>query len=417
MKKIIKKIIYLGIVASPFGSVALSFSLGSFQLTLFRGCILISVILAILYSNRKEENKKKNTENLQSLRFMLIWVVYSIITILWAKNIGEYIKYEFFIVTGVIVVFIFNSFFESETDIITAFKAFSVSSCIQCVFGGIEVLLGKYFFVPESRLIFINNHEVVNIPVGMLYNPNDFATFMYFGCYVNLMLFSIEKKTIQRYFYFILTILCSILLICTKSTSCVAGAIIAMAILLFYASKTKAAAIAIISIPLLFSPPVYNFISQHISFSGDAISNKARFNLIKEGFRFLLDTVGFGVGTGQQSYWLYNYSVTNVGGLEQFHNWWLEILFVYGVFIFIMYIRFYTQMIRCFYNRNKYKKNVISKYLVAIMSGCLFTCLASSSNFRTEYFWTFWAICIAYQGIEASSSLNENENRVDAFCK
>ena len=331
---------------------------------------------------------------------MIIWLLYSFITVLWSKDIAEYIKFEFFILFGVLEIILFNNCFRTVEDILSAFRAFIIGVVIQSAVGWYEVFTGNYLFVAQNRVINIINHETVNIPVAMLYNPNDFGTLMFFGCFIAYLLLRNEKKKGFKVIYGLIMCSCIILLISSKSTTCILGLLVGFATILVLSSKLKSAVLVLASSALLFVPSINSFLIARVSFTGNSRSNAVRLLLIESGIKFLGNTFGFGIGTGQQAYWLKNYSSYDyLGSIEQFHNWWFEILFVYGVIIFVLYIVYYINLVKCFYAEYKTKKNMICFCLVAILIGYIIASISSSSNFRTESIWIFWAICISYQGL------------------
>jgi teichuronic acid biosynthesis protein TuaE len=102
-----------------------------------------------------------------------------------------------------------------------------------------------------------------------------------------------------------------------------------------------------------------------------------------------------------------NRSIYDTQGIVNMHNWWMEILVGYGIIVFIMYIIFFCKLLIHLIKKYKLSRNRIdysvSLGMIFSMTGFIIGSTSSSSNLNSEWLWVFWAIVIAYQGIEINS--------------
>ena len=144
---------------------------------------------------------------------------------------------------------------------------------------------------------------------------------------------------------------------------------------------------------------INSFLTETLFNSGDLI----RINLIKNGFVFLKDSFGFGVGAGNIPYYLENYSRFEIGTIFSLHNWWLDILITYGVGLFILYLVYYGKLVVILY-KMKNTSNDFVRYtsisFISILSSYLIGSTSSSSNFPIMWIWVFFAIMISFLNIE-----------------
>ncbi len=125
-----------------------------------------------------------------------------------------------------------------------------------------------------------------------------------------------------------------------------------------------------------------------------------RTNLIKNGLFFVLSTFGFGVGAGNAEHWVANHSLFSTGHIINLHNWWLEILVNYGVFVFAAYMVMYFSLVKRIWeiwreSRDKFNK-MISETLLVSLVAFFFASVSSSSimGFRTQ--WFLFAFALAF---------------------
>ncbi len=415
-----KKLVYLCLIASLIGASVVSVDLRIFQLSIFRALIIIIALIMLLETlmTNKGIHIGNESENNYSIIFMLVWLLYAFFTLGWVNDYGLWIRSVYFIGSGFLCVVIFNRYLRNKFDIIKAFQLVGIMIIFHNLIGWYEVITGDYWFLQLDRMA---SYSSRSIPVSMFNNANDYATFMLFSVFITYIC-AINTKSIIFKLIYITTIISSVsLLVMTGSRSNVLGLIFAVAVFVrfsFHNKRTRRTLSMILLLGfmvILFRPEylsnLVNIIDQNIYFGffEQSGTDFVRINLIKNGLLFLVTTFGFGTGAGNIEYWMGNYGTFYTGSILNIHNWWMEILVDYGLIIFIMYLIFYIKLFLSNYRKFKRAENKtdmsISLGIMCCMAGFVIGSISSSSNISSEWLWTFWAIAITYQGIEADDIL------------
>lgn len=410
-----KMLTFLSILTALLGARAISIDFKVFQLSLFR--ILIIIIMIILMLKNTSINLSRKKKNNYSVKFMILWLFYAIISVGWVKHYGDWFRAVYFIALGVICVIIYTNMLKKDADILTAFRMMSIMIIVHNIIGWLEIITDKYLFL-SGDIVEIYAHY--NYPVSTFLNLNDFALCMLFSIFICYICFVNAKHKIIKVAYIILMISSALLLVFTDSRGNLIGLILAISYYIFLKikdNKWKYPLLLFLSIIglfiLLFSNlPDYLYDAARnlmYEFEVSKSSDTIRLNLIKNGFIFFGDTFGFGTGAGNIEYWMANYSVYDTGNIVNIHNWWMEILVGYGFLIFALYIIFYVKLYKTLYKKYKYSSdklnNSISLGILCCMIGYIIASISSSSNIQAEWLWVFWSISIAYQGIDEGGNI------------
>lgn len=407
----LKKIAYFAVLTSLIIAGSFSIDLGFANLSIFRILIIILAIALTITSFKSDRDViiLNNNKNRLSIEIMIIWLGYALLTIFWVKDYSIWFKEVYFLGIGIICIIIFCNVFKNSDDILICFRIIAIMIIIHNIIGWSEVITGNYLFL-NSNLIY---YAKVKYPVSMFGNTNDFATFLMMSVFF-LYICIMNSKYLVFKSICAVTLLSSVaLLIFTNSRANWVGLILgftAFAILMMKNKKMRLLAFLIalvICMVIIFNIDLLsNYINLAIKKTDLNTSNNSvliRINLLKNGAAFLTKTYWLGTGAGNSVYWMEHYSIYNTLGIASMHNWWMEILTNYGIFIFLLYIIFYFNLIKTFYKRYLASNNKIDRTLslgiICCLIGYLLGGISSSSNIDTEWLWVFWAIAIAYQGI------------------
>lgn len=420
----IKRLTYLCVLTSLIGASTISLDLGFFQLSIFRGLIIfitIFIVLEMLIKNRTFQLKLVR-ENSYSFIFMTIWLLYAVFTLGWVKDYSSWLKSVYFIGLGFLCIIVFNKYLRNKDDILIVFKLIVLMATFHNLIGWYEINTGNYFFLSADRIFRYSRNS---IPVSSFGNTNNFATFLLFSVFITYACAANTKNLILKLIYLATIISSIILLVMTKSRANILGLILASAVFVSLSVCNKRTRHTLLILLLgmfmifLTYPEVLSNLFIMISrnlyfrFSDQTGSDVTRINLIKNGFLFLVKTFGFGIGAGNVEFWMANYGVYNTGQIVNMHNWWMEILTCYGIIIFIMYILFYSKLFLSAYRKFKHSVDKmdtsISLGIMCCMAGYTLGSVSSSSNISSEWLWVFWAIAIAYQGM----NINYQPNQLD----
>lgn len=407
-----KYVFKLLILTSLIGTSVIYVNIGIFQLSLFRGLLIVLLYLILLNSlsmNTKFQPViKKN--NRFSIQFMMFWFLYALITIGWVKDYVGWIKSVYFLGIGILLIIIMITLLKTKYDILKTLKIFSFMIIIHNFIGWYEINTGNYIFLTDG--ISKIDYYLHQYPVSMFGNTNNYAVFLMFSIFILYICIINTKKKLFKLIYIGSTISSVILLFYTESRASILGLVIALITFTLNSfKKSEIRKILFVLLPisaifLILNPSiianVYNTIVD--DFNDQSSSNFIRMNLLINGIQILFSTYGFGTGAGNIEYWMFNYGELPTAGITNIHNWWGEILVGYGVVIFIFYCIFYFKLFKALKKKFKQARDKvdqsISLGLVSIMTGFIVASVSASSNIGSEWLWLFWAICIAYQGIE-----------------
>lgn len=373
--------------------------------------VLLSTLLITAFSYKVLQgtltlNQKDYTKNRYFFWFMLGLLVYSIISVFWVVDFRGWMNYNVYLFIGSVSLIACNYVLKNSDDFYDLFYLISIYSMIHNIIGWINVLTGKYIL---SNSPLIPDFQEKGNPLSLFNNTNDLATFLVFSIFLCIAMSFYTKKLSHKVVLFINTLSSLILLYLTMSRANYLALILGFMTFCFFICKKKSLVyifsiifavlgISIYSVPIVFGA-INSFLTETLFNSGDLI----RINLIKNGFVFLKDSFGFGVGAGNIPYYLENYSRFEIGTIFSLHNWWLDILITYGVGLFILYLVYYGKLVVILY-KMKNTSNDFVRYtsisFISILSSYLIGSTSSSSNFPIMWIWVFFAIMISFLNIE-----------------
>ncbi len=410
------------IITCLIGANIVSLNLGFFKLSPYRIIIIFSLLLVGSSFNGFLRNKKKNYD-FNYVFFLLIWIIYSSFSLIWVKDYLGWAKVVSFLIPGFVSTIFIFAYVKTKKDIIRCMKLIIWISVIYSGLAFYEIFTGNYFFLFDDNLEFyketvlLSSATGIRPPITVFGNPNDYSLFLYFSLVFAFILYKIEETKFLKYLYLIFVLIAFFLIICTQSRSSFIGTIVfffTYAFVFFLRKSLFYKSFTIISLAiflLVFVPVVQNVFwiftdvtSFEFDNNGEGTSDGIRMNLIKNGIIFLFNSGFLGVGLGNIEYYMKFFAIYNTGGIENMHNWWLEILISSGVFIFSMYMYVYFSAIRR--NYKKYKKSLspdernFYAIFFCFFVGFIVSCIGSSSLITSEWIWPLMAISINASYIE-----------------
>lgn len=389
---IIDILLYLLTFTSSIGASIGALSIAGVQMTVFRMVLVVIFVFTIIKKPVVPILSKSNAV----YNFTLILVLYSLITLLWVKNISDWIQFEFFILEGLVLVIVMKMCLINIKRIGICLYGFEATVLLQMIIGVSEMITGIYRFAPDNQVYYITRYGI-NSPVGTMYNINNFGVLMLFGVAVELILYEKSKKMWEKIIHLLLVIVFSMMVYFSTSRASFIGMILLYTVLLAFFLKNKLNKLMISVIAIITCFGTFAYIRN--MFTIDIVSDGIRLNLIKNGIYFLRESLFLGIGSGQTGWWLENKTKYPVHGLLALHNWWIEILVCYGIVIFVYYICTYIKLIR--FNFQMFKKNdndigIIAKgfslFMIAYIIG---SCSVSNAVFQ-EWYWVFWGVVVSF---------------------
>ncbi len=401
------KILVFFLVVSVFlGTDILALPLPVLQLSMYRITVLVTTfvfVAKIMVRDPKVNFSLSDRINSYQVVY-LTWLLYAIVSVLWAESTSRWIFGVFFVGLGVMSIFYITFFIREERDLKILFYIFFFMSAFQQWLGWYELFINRFVLGNSSY-----------VPTSTFGNINDYATLILAGMFFGLIVyFFTSKLAIKLYTIFHLFSGLALLLISGSRGNLLAlfvGIFTLLVVNILNSRHTrKIAEILLILFTIMFLafiliPPVqtigYNILDSIITnFFRKGGSNRYRINLLLNGFAFLVQTFGLGVGAGNIEYWLQNKPVFPDIDAVNMHNWFMEILTAYGVFIFIIYVVMYIYITRQLYKNYRYSNNqfirstsmVLFTYVIAF----LISSISSASNIFIEWQWVMWGIIIAF---------------------
>jgi teichuronic acid biosynthesis protein TuaE len=410
--EIIKNLILINLFllfgASFLDSDLLFIGIGSIRLTLFRFSFLVLLVLVVgaVLSKDLQHPVISQKENRYSIYFFIFWLFYSLVTFFWSQDLQRWIKITSYLGIGVVFLVVGNIYIIRKKHIHTFLYIMVSMVIVHNIIGWYEVAAKRHLFIDPSRF----SGRV--FPVSFLNHPNDFALLAAFGSVISLVCYKISHRRTAKVVYLITAVSSGLIVFTTGSRAVILGLLLG---LLFFAwiqfrKLTPFFKLVFVSLAislglyiLFFSPFAQNFYQRYFAFSLQRNSESNRISLIFNGFHFLADTFGFGIGSGNVELWMEEYPVYSTRGIVNMHNWWMEILTAYGVIVFVFYLLVYSTVFISFwkkyYHAEDEDERVLSLGFMTCMVIFIIGSISSSSNFVREWVWIFWDIAIIYQGI------------------
>lgn len=383
---------------------------GFFHINFFRICYLLLIFVFLVDLIRKNEVRRNLKQNIRQnfpLLFMIIWLLYAIISGFWVVSRGAWLSALYFVGLGTFSTVIFSQYLRKTEDFCEILSLLTPVFIVHQLIGWNEVVNQTYYFLKESRL---ERHLRYRYPISSFANTNDFAFFLMFAIFISLINFLRAEKWPLKILNLIIMASSMSLLYFSGARAIIIGIVMAMFGLLWVLERPLAikltkligvGLIAIVFVNIFFNPFLFNRIKNYLEYTFSFVNSiTIRVNLIRNGLFFLIQTYGMGVGAGNIEIWLELFRIFDISRIRKIHNWWLEILVAYGVGIFIAYLISYYQLVRTMVQGVLHVKNkkikIIALGFFCILISFIIGSLSPSSLVNLEWFWLFWGIMISF---------------------
>lgn len=392
--KLIYLISYIMIFLVFIGNDFIKFNIKGINFNLAKIFMMIPIIILAIDIIRD----KKLTLNLNNrllkycIVFLIIWAIYSAITIYRSYDFHSYLIENFFLFIGAIDILFFIKYINIKENKNTIFYLIIFALLINCIY-----------------YIYLYYIKKINIG-GFYHNTNDLATALILGIFVLINLI-INIKGIKRVWLFTCLAIFLFTFFSISSRACILGIIFGCFLYLIlniikYRKKIFRkkffiimTVITIISCAILGAFVLDKYLGK-ISFSPveDArTSNEIRTNLIFNGLEFLNKDLNWitGIGAGNSEFYLKNFSIYSIYEMYSFHNPILQITVTYGILITSGFIISYFIYILLLYKIGNTLKETAGVFLLFLLS-LIVANISSSGLFTREWIWIAFAIIIAF---------------------
>ena len=414
-------LVYLIIlVTSVFlGSNIIAVTLPVGQISIYRifSLLVIPMVIFFLIKDRKSFKIYRNSYATGMLGIYLFWWLWAFCSVLWAMEIGAWLQAMVLITLGVssiLGIFLWTKDYFQWRILI---KAVWVMMTFLSIWGLFEVTTNIYLLADLSKLDKYSTFVTqpwTRIPITYLANQNGYATLLLASLPINLILMNTTRNHLKKLLTFLCILLTTFLIFQSGSRMSLLMAVAFYGIYLllgvrwdFSRKQVLTTGSIILLLALLgftFVPAIRGMVTDLIYIlprpviSGDV----GRMNMWRNGLIYLGKTFGLGVGAGNIEVWMEIFGPLPTNNIFNIHNWWLEILVGYGVFVFIAYTVGYGLMIYRLFNLKKSVNSTHKKIMNAFIAFLLIfigASITSANNMLIEWHWVFFGLIIAYIGI------------------
>lgn len=345
---------WMSILTAFTSTLFLTFSIGPIHLFPFRAVLILIWVLFFIKGGRVNI---ASIHVKKSLIFLLIWFGYANLSLMWAASKVEAFKHIIFLFLSFSLIFFMVLNLRRKIDFEFFLNLWVTVFAILIPIGIWETMTGNH--LQTSGLIHTDEGmEFYKFaPTGLFANQNDYATFIAFSMPILLSRAQYEKSRLIRFVLLALFLAGVIMLLLTTSRANYAAVLIST-LFWFIAftsvmNKFKFVIAGIFFLVLI----LYNlneeswyyleYVWEDLSALSDGTHDSGlnvRSNLVKSALYYTVTTFGFGVGAGNIEYYLENFPVYETGSISNVHNWWLENLVNYGLFIMLLYLSFFLSL-------------------------------------------------------------------------
>lgn len=409
-----KTVLYLTIASGFIGTAILTVPVGPIHLFPYR--IFLLLLWVIFAINVLLNQGRVNISHIKVkfyFQFLVLWLSYAVLSLSWSFDKSEAVKDIIFLLMAISTIFFVVYYFINLKDLKQFYTLWLL--ILLPMLG-----LGFWNNITKHHLnvsALVDEPEVLrSAPTAVFHNQNDFATYLALSIPFVLTFIRYNSKLTKRLLGLLMLIASLYLIAVTFSRANYLAVIMGVAFWFFFLLKFKGKMKALVVTGLVVILLFYAFPDQiqgtfrdineqaNIFFAampqlgeGDLAS---RFNMIQNGFVFLVNSFGFGIGAGNVEYYMANFPVYYTYGVLNMHNWWIEILANYGLFIFAGYVTFYLSLLIGLYKAcgklvNTSEKMICEGLLVGLVIFPLASISASSIIALTPQ-WIFFAFALTF---------------------
>ena len=410
-------LLYLIVITAFTGTLFGTIQIGTIHLFPYRYLLIfmwLSFMLYIFHHNGRLSLSHIKVK--RYLQYLALWLGYAFLSLLWAASKTDAIRHIIFLFMGTSIIFFMVYYLKGLDQLTRVFYIWMIIFAALIPVGVWEVTSGMHLHL--SKLGEETRHWKLFAPTTVFYNQNDYATYLAISLSMILVWIRYLRNVFIRFFVVFIFVAGIWLLILTLSRSCYIALLMAVVFwflfLLKFNMKIKVFVVTGLFVLAIYSllpgqvvPVVTNAISQikslrNISFAqgNDLSSGTVRASMIKISLYSVFDSGGFGVGAGNIENYFENSASSYLRGRTNVHNWWIEILANYGIFIFTVYLVFFFSLLINLWRTWVILKNRTEKMICeALLIGCVSFLLAAMSSstiiaFRPQ--WLFFGFALAF---------------------
>ncbi len=413
---------WLAFLLGYIGVFGFVLDLGPFSLYPFRIMYLVLGFLILIHwlTNSRELLRFIST-SVKYGWFFIIWLIYMLFTSVWIINF-DYAKNEIFNLFIFLTFILFSIYLiEDERDFKALMRIWLGFYVLNLIIGLWEVVTGHH--LPTSKF-HISSFATYKAEVSILYvksfmpttffgNQNNFATYLTLS--IPLVFFYVRNT----FWKLALSGTGLFLLLATLSRANLLAIFVEAMALPFFLSRRQntlyipllisSILISIVTVYIVATTPLnikdqrvrrfYEIVREKIvnfmkgGMGKRELSTRIRVGLIQNSLYYFEKTDGLGTGPGQLEYYIEKYPVAYTYFFKNPHNWWMEILAKYGIFIFVLYILF---LIYLFYNFLHFRQCPLARGFAVALLGFIPGSISPSGMMTFFPMWAFFIMSLGY---------------------
>lgn len=343
---------------------------------------------------------------------IVILCVYALVSLLWVPDRAIWATYTMFLCYGGMSTLLVAGSIDSRKAALRALRVFEACAALVAVGALVEILSGHYRFndVCAGDYLWAAGQSFMHLPLPVftMGNVNDFGAYLFFALAATLWLTAADwhrvlyrgKLRVAAYIlHLALSLILLFLILCTQSRSVFLALMIAGAVgfgcyllqkpphwkwLLALACGVFIVAVSGFLLFWMHEKPDY--------------SDAVRMGVVRNAWLFYKSVWYRGLGWSGADYYNMQYPIYTIDDMPHLHNWFLEILFNCGLFVFAfyawVYVRTWWRSLRLTVTRRSWEAILV----VAVLSGFVVLSLASSSFVGHQWFWMIGALGFSVAG-------------------
>ena len=380
--------------------------------TIYCGVVMFIFVLTTIYSMRVPTTI---VVEIKFFHYLALFIsLYSVISILWSKDIAVSARYVYFFISNWFVFYLFSFSINSEEKLNLIFKLLLYCLLIQVFIGLAEILLGVH--LPNSRQYVSSfSYDDIFVPTGSFYNENNYASALSFGAGFFIVGAFLSKKNLIKILYIVPLLITIILINKTESRINQLAILLSFFITLYViiikdstyiSQKAKmlflnlSILISAVVLVVLFYENLTTIINElFFSESADAV----RYHLAVIAISTMIDSNYFGAGPGAFELSCFTAYSLDTRDVCNPHNWLLELGANFGLFILLaqlyIYIKLFRLAVKSVLNVKEPKVYFIGLSLLSSYPGAVLSGVSISSIIGYSLVWCYLGIVLAYINI------------------
>jgi len=350
--------------------------------------------------------------------FFVFWLAYAILSLAWAPDRLAGLRDIIFLISYIFIIALCIFYLTKTEHFITVYYMWVGVLAIFLALAVWEVITGHH--LATSAYYMAEKLSFLYRPSAVFFNTNDLSTYIVLALPFVVSIIQYNKNTMMRLVGVFLCLIALDILFYSDSRgnflAAFAQVIVFIALLLGKHHKKEALLFVIVTLVLLLTVPfpvnVASVSSEMPATAGDLVNHTVddvqsevgsianRIALIKNGLLIFISSGGLGVGAGNADYMMEHHGIYDTNGIYKLHNWWLEVLVKYGIFVFVGYVTVYLNillsMFKAYWQSSDIWQKQISQALLLALVAFPIGAISTSSLFTFFPQWFLFGLSIAY---------------------